>query len=258
MFFKKFLYNFYYYGKYIGYLQTLYYFYNRIFNFEKVIKINIKKDSYLIRPAEHDMEVLISNLNKEYEILTNLKLPEDQLIVDAGAYIGTSSIRFSQIFKQNKIIAIEPFEENYNIMTKNIGNYKNIIPINSALVSKNFEDEVYLYKSKTGAWGNNILKNTHDKRNLKVIKNISKINLEDLIRIYKKKIFILKLDIEGSEKMIIENDKDILNDIDIIILELHSKIHRDIDQIFFSFASNRYNFSLGSDKILSLKKVTKN
>jgi len=64
----------------------------------------------------------------------------------------------------------------------------------------------------------------------------------------------LKLDVEGSEKMIFENDKDLLKDIDIIIVELHRKIHQDIDKIFFSFAKDRYNFSFDSEKIVSVKK----
>ena len=65
----------------------------------------------------------------------------------------------------------------------------------------------------------------------------------------------MKLDIEGSEKMIFENDKDILNDINIIIVELHRKINQDIEEVFFSFAKDRLNFSLGVDKIVSVKKA---
>ena len=33
--------------------------------------------------------------------------------------------------------------------------------------------------------------------------------------------------------MIFENDKNILEDIEIIIVELHKKIHKNIDEIFF-------------------------
>lgn len=180
------------------------------------------------------MEVLISNLEKEYEFLKNINVSENKLIIDAGEYIGTSSVRLSQLFKNNKIISIEPFEEDYHIMLKNIEKYKNIIPINSAFVSSNYTDEIFLYKSKTGAWGNNILKNTFDNRNLDAIKKVNKIDLKSLLNQYKK-IGILKLDIEGSEKMIFENDKNILEDIDIIIVELHKKIHQDIDKTFFFF-----------------------
>ena len=109
---------------------------------------------------------------------------------------------------------------------KNIEKYENIIPLNSALVSTNHSEEIFLYKSKTGAWGNNILKNTSDDRNLDIISKVEKVNLKDLIDRHKKKISILKLDIEGSEKMILENDINILNDIDIIIVELHKNSQR--------------------------------
>ncbi len=251
---KRFLYNLYFYQKKIGFIQTITFFLKKFLRVNKKIKIIFKNKEYYIRTYEHDLEVLISNLGKEFEFLKNINLSENQLIIDAGAYIGTSSIRFSQLFKNNKIIAIEPFEENYHIMLKNIEKYENIIPINSALVSSNYTDEIFLYKSKTGAWGNNILKNTFDDRNLDVINKVNKIDLKSLLNQYKKKISILKLDIEGSEKMIFENDKDLLKDIDIIIVELHRKIHQDIDKIFFSFAKDRYNFSFDSEKIVSVKK----
>ena len=255
MIIKRFLYNFYFYQKRLGITQTFKFFFKKFLNDKKIIKISFKKQEYSIRPHEHDLEVLISNLEKEFEFLKNINLNEDQFIIDAGAYIGTSSIRFSQLFKKNKIIAIEPFKENLEIMMKNIEKYENIIPLNSALVSTNHSEEIFLYKSKTGAWGNNILKNTSDERNLDIISKVEKVNLIDLIDRHKKKISILKLDIEGSEKMILENDINILNDIDIIIVELHKKIHKDINETFFSFAKNRFNFSIDSEKIVSVKKT---
>lgn len=252
--FKKILYNSYFYTKRLGYLQTLKFFFKKFLRYKKIIKIEFKKNEYFIRTNEHDLDVLISNLDKEFEFLKNINISEDQLIIDAGAYIGTSSIRLSQLFKKNKIIAIEPFKENYDIMLKNIEKYENVIPLNSALVSSDYTDEVFLYKSKTGAWGNNILKDTFDDRNIDIIKKVNKVDLKSLINKYKKKISILKLDIEGSEKMIFENDVNVLNDIDIIIVELHKKIYQDIEKIFFSFAKDRYNISFDSEKLVSIKK----
>ncbi len=251
---KKLLYDFHYYKKEIGLIQTTKFFLVKFFKKKKLMKISFKNNDYHIRPHENDLKVIILNLGSEYDFLKNISLSENQFIIDAGAYIGTSSIRFSQLFKNNKIIAIEPFKENYDLMLKNIENYKDIIPVNSALVPSNYNDDIFLYKSKTGAWGNNILKKTHDDRNLDVIEKVKKTDLKSILHQYKKKISILKLDIEGSEKMIFENDKDILNDIDIIIVELHRKINQDIEEIFFSFAKNRFNFSFGIDKIISVRK----
>ena len=51
-----------------------------------------------------------------------------------------------------------------------------------------------------------------------------------------------------------ENDVNVLNDIDIIIVELHKKIYQDIEKIFFSFAKDRYNISFDSEKLVSIKK----
>ena len=56
--------------------------------------------------------------------------------------------------------------------------------------------------------------------------------------------------------MIFENDKKILNDVNIIIVELHPKIYKDIEKLFFSFAKKRYNFYFDKEKIVSIKKFT--
>lgn len=253
---KQLLYNSYNLLKKLGLLQTLYYFKEKIFKKNKSIKVVINKRNYYVRPNENDLKVLLSNLEKEFEFLKITSLLASDLIVDAGAYIGTSSIRLSQLFKKNQVVAIEPFVENFNLIKKNISNYKNIIPINCALVASNYNDEVFLYKSKTGAWGNNIVNCTNDNRNLAIINKVESISLKDIINRFHKKIGILKLDIEGSEKMIFENDKKILNDINIIIVELHPKIYKDIKKLFFSFAKKRYNFYFDKEKIVSIKKFT--
>jgi FkbM family methyltransferase len=255
MIIKQLLYNSYNLLKKLGVLQTLYYFLEKILKKNKTIKIIFDKHNYYIRPNENDLRVLFTNLEKEFEFLKITSLSFNDLIVDAGAYIGASSIRFSQLFKKNQVVAIEPFVENFNLLKKNISNYKNIIPINCALVASNYIDEVFLYKSKTGAWGNNIINYTNDNRNLAIINKVESITLKDIVNRFHKKIGILKLDIEGSEKMIFENDKKILNDINIIIVELHKKIHRDIEKLFFSFAKKRYNFYFDKEKIVSIKKL---
>ena len=64
---KKFLYNFYFYKKKIGYLQTIKYFIKKFLRENKNFKIIFKNKEYYIRSCEHDLEVLISNLSKEFE-----------------------------------------------------------------------------------------------------------------------------------------------------------------------------------------------
>ena len=69
--FKKILYNSYFYTKRLGYLQTLKFFFKKFLGYKEIIKIEFKKNEYFVRTNEHDLDVLISNLDKEFEFLKN-------------------------------------------------------------------------------------------------------------------------------------------------------------------------------------------
>ena len=65
MIIKQLLYSSYNLLKKLGVLQTLYYFKEKTFKKNKIIKIIFDKHNYYIRPNENDLKVLFSNLEKE-------------------------------------------------------------------------------------------------------------------------------------------------------------------------------------------------
>ena len=52
-----------------------------------------------------------------------------QIIVDAGANIGMTSVFYANKFPGAKIIAIEPEEANFEMLKKNAAHYSNIVPV---------------------------------------------------------------------------------------------------------------------------------
>src|SRR5437868_5144320 len=71
-------------------------------------------------------------IKKEYDI-EPASYPE--VIIDAGANVGFSSIFFSLKYERAKVISIEPNKENYKLLANNTFFYRNIRCLNTVLWS---------------------------------------------------------------------------------------------------------------------------
>ncbi len=73
-----------------------------------------------VRSATPDLRVAILNLTEEFECLGQL-LPEDYsgLIVDGGGYIGTSALKFSEMYPDATVVTVEPSSEIMSILGRN-------------------------------------------------------------------------------------------------------------------------------------------
>lgn len=167
-------------------------------------------------------------LSKVYDLFPP---EENSLIFDVGAHIGLYSLKFSNLPK-TKIIAIEPYRENFKLLTKNlkINNVKNVIPVNSLVLDKSTFVNFYSLQFFPAS---SIFPQRLDKLN-KTIK-MKAITLDELFKKYKKynKIFI-KLDVEGSELKVLKGAKEILKNSKVkVIIEVHTKYVREQDLINF-------------------------
>lgn len=70
---------------------------------------------------------------------------KDKDIIDAGAFTGDTSLPLSKITDKN-VYAFEPFEDSYELLTKNIveNNIANIIPVKKSLGNINGERTLFL------------------------------------------------------------------------------------------------------------------
>lgn len=74
----------------------------------------------MVREDTPDTDIVRSCFSGEFECLRYL-LPKNYqgLIIDAGAYIGASSIALSKLFKAATIVAVEPSDDNFQILKMN-------------------------------------------------------------------------------------------------------------------------------------------
>jgi FkbM family methyltransferase len=171
-------------------------------------------------------------LKKEYDIpIVEPFTPE--IIIDAGANVGLTSVFFSNRYPNAQVISVEPDRENFECLQKNVSDYKNIIPIKGALWSS--AEEISLVDKGYGERGYIIEsggKNT-----------VEAFSIPSLMQYYDiKRIDILKIDIEGSEKEVfsVETEK-WLPVTKYLIIELHDRMKPGCSNSVFT-AMSKYNF----------------
>jgi len=199
---------------------------------EVKIELSNYKNKIMMRHHTSDVECFYQVfIRDDYDIPVNLA--RIGLIVDGGANVGYSSIYFADRFPEAKVIAIEPEESNFMMLKKNTTGYKNVEQIRSAIWNK----ETYLKVKDIGLdkWG--FIIEEFDGKNSSDLRTTT---LKDILKNSGyRKIDILKLDIEGSEKEIFCNEcQEWLSSTNIIIIELHDRIKEGCSRAFYSAIQN--------------------
>lgn len=217
----------------------------------QLFDVNIGGEIIKIRKGTTDFRVALAT-QKEFEIL-KYALPTEfsGVIIDAGGYIGTAAIALSKLYPNASIISIEPSQENFNILELNCKSFNNITPLNNALSSKSNET-ITLNDRGTGNWGFTIVPNPEDKRPTP-ISSVQTITIQDIEEQFGE-TDLIKLDIEGAEKNLFEEDEKI-NEIKIVMAELHERIAPGCDQAFFDFSKNRVVIKDQGEKYISIKQL---
>lgn len=222
-------------------------------DYRKVLRVKIEDREIFLRARTTDLSVAIDSLTDEYEHLSGL-LPSSfsGLIVDAGAYIGTASVRLSELYPMATIVAIEPSSLNFSVLKMNTERNKNIHLVKAALSTRSGEI-VDLIDPGDREWGFKV--STESDPAVEsgcIIEKVRTVTLLDIVEDYGDSIGILKLDIEGAEVALFELASDILSSIPIIIVELHERIVPGSLRSFENFSKNREVVEGKGEKFLSI------
>lgn len=219
----------------------------------KLVRLAIQGNTVSVRKGTPDLNVAFSCLNGEFEILRYL-LPEhyDGTIVDAGGYIGTATIALNDIYPNAKMVVIEPSNENLEVLRQNVAHLPNVKVIHGALVGTT-EKTIQLNNRGTGEWGFTVVDKPIDNPNASFLQETPAFRLSDLVK-EDEKIGLLKLDIEGGELSLLENDMESLRNIDSVFAELHDRITPGCVDKFFEFSKDRILIKDKGEKYLSVKR----
>lgn len=225
------------------------------FGIGKAETLNVHGHKVVLRRGSPDLIVALTSLGGEFDILKQSIDNEFQgLIIDAGGYIGTAAMAMSDLFPDATIISIEASATNVEQARLNTSSFKKISIVHAALSAESAPEQIALNDRGTGDWGFTIVGKPADR----VAREIEKVETITIGRILEQAGFdnagIVKLDIEGGELELFR-DSDWLNDVEVLLVELHDRIAPGCEEAFHQATAGRHNSRTNGEKFISLKRA---
>lgn len=145
------------------------------------------------------------------------------LIIDCGANIGASPLFFSLKFPDARVVAVEPEASNFALLSRNVGPSR-VETIQKAIHSR--VSRVSIDDPRMGAWAFQTRETTDSA-------GVGTVTIPQLIR-ENERAFVIKIDIEGFESELFEENIEWVAKAPLIILELHDNLR--------PFTGNSTNF----------------
>ncbi len=183
-----------------------------------------------IRKSQSDYDIFLQVFAElQYDMLYYLKF-QPKRIIDCGSNVGYSILYFADKFPDAKIVGIEPDNRNFDILSKNTSNYPNVILHRAGIWHKTTKLDI----RKLDEWSASIEVKESPEGMLSAV-TIPQIMTENNWD----EVDIIKLDVEGAEKMLFENDPNKwLSKTKCLIIELHDQLQPGTSQIFFKEMAN--------------------
>lgn len=173
---------------------------------EKGISFKYKGHSVIIDPAKFS-DLYAVFFNEEYSYLDVI----GKDVIDVGMNIGDSSIYFA-INGANRVIGMEPYPYAFSFAQKNIklNNIRNIILLNAGYG----KDGSIIVSEEVSTNSSSLIPSSKGKE-------IPIISLKTLVNQYNLKNFVLKIDCEGCEYALLNENNEIFQCIEMIQIEYH-------------------------------------
>ncbi len=182
------------------------------FNLENNVKINLYKDSVLSRLIFDGFE------KEETDFLTKI-LKKGDIFVDIGTNVGLFSLIASKIVgNEGKVLCFEPAPLTFSRLKENINlnDFENVDFRNIGLSDKNGELTFYVSNNGHDAW-NSFAPSQDNKLDSSIQVPVSTLDIE-LTNIDKTKIKLVKIDVEGWEKFVLNGGKEFLINFNPIVM----------------------------------------
>lgn len=160
-----------------------------------------------------------------------------EIIIDCGANIGMATVYFKNKFPDAKIVSIEPEPSNFELLQKNTKAYNNVFCLQGGIWNK--PTNLLVKDMGVGSWGFMI-----EESETQTPESISAYTIDQIMQQFGiDRIDILKIDIEGSEKELFENNYAAwLPKTKVLIIELHDRMRKGCSKSVFKALSD-FNFS---------------
>ena len=165
-------------------------------------------------------------VERQYAI--NLAEPP-RTIVDCGGYVGLTAVYFTTTFPEAKIVAVEPDPENFDVLRENVAPYPNVVPVHGAVWSE--ETVLRVIDPGVGSWGYRTLPGRSGGSPARC--EVRAQTIPQLIEEHELgQIDILKLDIEGAEKQVLQESGEWIDRVSVLAVEIHPDLDPAVATVF--------------------------
>jgi len=218
------------------------------------LKNNLK---YILRGRSADKtifkEIWLKNLYNQFGVVVE----DGDLVIDIGAHVGIFSTYASSLSKNGKIYSFEPLKENFKLLNF----HKDLNNLNITTSNFGIDGEVgkkIFYVNNKNSGGNSLIEGKYKTKKIE----IETIKLSDFCKKEKiTKIDFLKIDCEGSEYSILENDEKFLSFTNKIIMETHPFEGKSVFKLIKILKDNGFTIQneseIISDKVLNMVYASK-
>ncbi len=235
------------------FFKSMIYVLNVIFKPERRLWVTLDGERILIRCNTPDLQTAHRCLTTEFSEVLELADQRHQLIIDAGGHIGAAAIAFARAFSHSTVVCIEPHPDNYEIACANTKEYPNVIVLNAALTAE--PGTIGLFDRGTGNWGYTILDKPLDVETPTGIGEVKCVTVQQIIQEYEKTgIDIMKLDVEGAEREILENSASWMQDCELLLAELHDRIISGCIRVYIKSTEGRFDMPSKGEKFISMRR----
>ncbi len=210
------------------------------------IKTAKGKSEFKMRTFKGDISIFNEIFwKKSYHIPKEL-VSQPKIIVDLGAHIGFTSLYFSEQFPDAQIFAVEASRQNFGLLEFNLRNFPNITPIHGAAYVR----DGFILFDESGLSYNNKISDQGDQ--------VPALSVNSLLEKYGiSKVDLMKIDIEGSEELILKENTEWLEKTQAIVIELHqpydlNQLKNDLEK--FGFEILKPSAENGLKNIVAVKR----
>ncbi len=192
-------------------------------------------------------------IKKEYECELGTETP---FIIDCGANIGMATLGFKERYPRSTILAFEPSKKTFELLERNVRDNKlqNVHIRNVALGEREGKITLFSEKTKRGSLVASVIRE-------RIQNDVEKeeVNVVTLSSFIKKKVDLLKIDVEGAETAVLEElDKaGKLRFVRRMIIEYHHNIGRDkraLGKFLTLIEKNGFQYNIGAQYLYPYKK----
>ncbi len=214
-------------------------------------RLSFRGIELFVRPLTPDLRVVRTCLLGEFDQVLSRVGTRHGLIIDAGGYIGLTSILFARRFPGSKIVCIEPSSDNYGLAVKNCAPYANIEVMHRAVAAR--PGPIPMHDRGTGPWGYTAVGSSADRPRMVPYETVDAITINEILeRKGKAGVDLVKIDIEGAEYDLLKDRPDWVAKADVIVVELHDRICPGASDAFAAATEGRQAIVLDGEKHMSV------